>query len=1010
MMRALCVGIDAYPLPINRLSCCVADATAIGSLLLDTHGGGVNLLTDDRATLQAIRDELAALTTCDEDDLVVVSFSGHGTPGHELVPFDADVADLAGSCMDLGELADHLDRIPSKNLVVFLDCCFSGGFGGARVFAPSAKRDMTEDRSTLQTMVRGQGRVVLTASGSGEPALETTAFGHGLLSYHTINGLQGAESLASGGLVDVMELLRWTVTKVIESARLINEVQTPTIYGSFEGSPAMEVLVPGTAYAAAFPELVTAPVSADWHTLKPYGLPNPLVEAWIVAMPDGLNELQQKAINDFGVLNGKSAFVVAPTGSGKTLIGEIAALQQASTGGRAVMLLPLRALVNDKYEYFERVYGDRLRVIRASGEYSDQTADLYAGQYDLALLTYEKFLNIAVATPYVMRSVSTVVIDEVQNVSDLNRGAALEFLLTLLRSGHARGAAAQIIALSAVVGDTNGFEQWLDAGLLRTDHRPIPLRESVLDARGFARHLDPGGSGSQEQYVQPAYVPGGEGSKQVIIPLVQRLINEGKKVIVFRSMKGQTQGTAGYLRQYLGLPPADSAIGALPAGDLSASSRDLRQCLAGGVGFHNSDLDRDERTALEEAFRDRDSDLRVLVSTTTLAMGINTPAEAVVIAGLQHPFSTPYSIAEYKNMAGRAGRPGFADAGESYIVASGRPSPDEAWRRYVMGEPEAIQSHFLDASTDPHTVIVRALAALGRSVEEAELIDLLENSYAIWCLQHIGQAQGWDAHRLQTDLQSLVGAGLIDREPTGAITLTALGQFAGESGLEVRSVALVSSALRFVGQTIDLPDMILLAQVTVELDQVYVPRNKKSHQETQRWPNTLVRLGCSASLVRGLHVGGGDSTARAKRAVAALRLISDVPLQGIEAELTQHMREAGIAGPIRAAAQRTRDVAASVCQIATLQGHQLARDDLADLAGVLLEVGAPVIQAELAMAVGSRLTRAQYLLLLSEGITSPSDFVRVSQETIAGILGETTASDLDSLLADREDGREPWAG
>ncbi|WP_122262119.1 DEAD/DEAH box helicase [Ornithinimicrobium cerasi] len=998
MLRALCIGIDAYPTPINRLSCCVADATAIGSLLLDTHGAGVTLLTNASATLDGIRGELGALAACDEDDLVVVSFSGHGTPDHALVPVDADVFDLAASCMPLDELAHHLDRIPSKNLVVILDCCFSGGFGGARVFAPTAKRQVAEDRTTLQTMVRGEGRVVLTASGASEPALETAAFGHGLLSYHLIEGLQGVEGLASDGLIDLMGLLRWTVAKVIESAKLINEVQTPTIYGSFEGSPAVEALRPGTAYAAAFPERVTAPVTAEWQTLKPYGLSEQLIDAWTTSMPAGLNELQQAAINDFGVLSGKSVFVVAPTGSGKTLIGEIAAIQQALTGGRSVMLLPLRALVNDKFAYFERVYGDRLRVIRASGEYSDQTADLYSGHYDIALLTYEKFLNIAVGTPYVMRSVSSVVIDEVQNISDPNRGASLEFLITLLRSGHARGSAVQVIALSAVVGDTNGFEQWLNAGLLKTGHRPVPLRESVLNGHGNAAHHHPDGTTSEERFVEPAFVPGGGGSKQIVIPLVKRLVDEGKKAIVFRATKGETEGTAVYLGRYLGLASADSALGALPAGDLSASSRALRQSLAQGVGFHNSDLDRDERAALERAFRDKDSDLRVLVSTTTLAMGVNTPAEAVVIAGLQHPQSNPYSVAEYKNMAGRAGRPGFADAGESYIVATSRPSPTEAWHQYVLGTPEPIKSHFLGANTDPQTIIVRALTALGRSVEERELVDLLENSYAVWHLKHVGQTDGWDTNQLRRDLQALINAGLIDREPTGAITLTALGQFAGESGLEVRSVERVSSALRFIGERIDLSDLILLSQVTVELDDVYVPRNKRSHQEMQRWPNTLLQLGCSVNLVRNLHIGGGDSTARAKRAVAALRFTSSMPLQGIEGELTQHMRESSIAGPIRAAAQRTRDVIASVSQIATLQGHQLSDEDIADVAVVLLETGAPRELAGLAIKAGSRLTRADYLELLGAGVRNPSDFLAMPELEMQELLGEELTAEMRDIL------------
>ena len=70
------------------------------------------------------------------------------------------------------------------------------------------------------------------------------------------------------------------------------------------------------------------------------------------------------------------------------------------------------------------------------------------------------------------------------------------------------------------------------------------------------------------------------------------------------------------------------------------------------VAFHNADLDREERQAVETTFRDSQSSLKVLVATTTLAMGVNTPAWSVVIAGLEHPDS-PYSVAEYKNMVGR---------------------------------------------------------------------------------------------------------------------------------------------------------------------------------------------------------------------------------------------------------------------------------------------------------------------------------------------------------------------
>src|SRR5207247_7196558 len=121
----------------------------------------------------------------------------------------------------------------------------------------------------------------------------------------------------------------------------------------------------------------------------------------------------------------------------------------------------------------------------------------------------------------------------------------------------------------------------------------------------------------------------------------------------------------------LGLASAKDALADLPAGDPSQASGHLRQVLARGVAFHNSHLDREERRVIEEHFRRRDTRLRVIVATTTLAMGVNTPASAVVIVGLEHPGPQgpqPYSVAEYKNLVGRAGRLGYAERGASFLI------------------------------------------------------------------------------------------------------------------------------------------------------------------------------------------------------------------------------------------------------------------------------------------------------------------------------------------------------
>ena len=158
----------------------------------------------------------------------------------------------------------------------------------------------------------------------------------------------------------------------------------------------------------------------------------------------------------------------------------------------------------------------------------------------------------------------------------------------------------------------------------------------------------------------------------------------------------------------------------------------MRKALQCGVAFHNADLDREERRAIEEAFREPNSTLRVIAATTTLAMGINTPAAAVIVAGLMHPGDEPYSVAEYKNLVGRAGRLGHAEHGTSYLLALEPRYEHDYWNRYVRGTPENLESRFLDGDTDPRTLIVRVLVAAPRSADGVtadEIVEFLEASF-----------------------------------------------------------------------------------------------------------------------------------------------------------------------------------------------------------------------------------------------------------------------------------------
>jgi len=184
----------------------------------------------------------------------------------------------------------------------------------------------------------------------------------------------------------------------------------------------------------------------------------------------------------------------------------------------------------------------------------------------------------------------------------------------------------------------------------------VPLDEGILRSDGGLRYLssDTGEESVINSFIRPELRKGSSKYQYLIIPLVRKLVGEGMSVIVFRETKGEARWCARYLAESLGLPPAQAVLNELPSGDPSLASQQLREALRGGVGFHIADLDPEERHLIEEHFRRPASPISVIVATTTQAMGVNTPAEAVVIAGLEHPGQIPYTIAEYKSIAGRA--------------------------------------------------------------------------------------------------------------------------------------------------------------------------------------------------------------------------------------------------------------------------------------------------------------------------------------------------------------------
>ena len=998
MIRARFIGVDRHIDPqVPDLVGATRDATALWALFSDTLGDeDSELIVDRQATAARIRSAIAeTLELAGPDDLAILVFAGHGTHDHRLVAHDTTLAAYETSTIRMSDLARYFKESSARAVICVLDCCFSGG-APARVLDESpASRELPFDPKTFA----GSGRLMITASGLDEAAYEHPIRRHGFLTKALIDVLTQAE-----GTVSLATALDQVQGIVRADAAAMGITQTPVFFGIIDGGLTIPALRQGDRFRAAFPDTIGVHVSTDIRTLSVAGIPQTVVDAWAKHFPDGLNALQIEAVNDYQVLQGGSLVVVAPTSAGKTFIGEMAAIRAIAEGRKVVFLLPYRALVNEKYEDFSALYADRLglRVIRCSGDYLDQTGAFLKGKFDIAILTFEMFLVLAVGHPPILHRLGLVVLDEAQFIADSHRGISVELLLTYLRAAREWGIQPQLVLLSATIGDLNHLHVWLDVQALQSDIRPVPLEIGVLDPSGTYEYVGANGERRTKQLLPPhRIVQRGKNpsSQDVIVPLVREILADQaakEKVLIFRNQRGLTEGCANYLANELGLPPATSVIESLPAHDPSDASGGLRRALAGGASFHNTNLIRDERVLIERAFRDPDSPVRVLVATTTVAAGVNTPASTVIIVEHDFPWEeTVLSVADVKNMAGRAGRLGFRETGTAIILAKSPLERQQLFRKYVLGGPEAVTSSFREEEVG--TWVLRLLAQV-QGIREDELIGVIANTYGgyLRVLNDPGWQKRTEVHLAEL-LPRMLAAGLLERDGD-ILRLTLLGKACGASSLTFASALRLVEILRTaVPKGISPEKLMVVVQALPELDAQYTPLFRKGQKEW-RWAREAgMRFG-NDTIVALQHRAGDPWVyhARAKRACILGDWINGLSTNEMEKLYTITPFQGAVAGgDIRAIADTTRFHLRSAAQIASILvpadgPYPAAMDALLRQ----LETGIPARALDL-LNLPVLLGRGEYLALVEAGATTVSGLWAMEHERLQAILGPERAKQME---------------
>lgn len=420
---------------------------------------------------------------------------------------------------------------------------------------------------------------------------------------------------------------------------------------------------------------------------------HPLTTQFIEQFDFGFDEFQITACQ--AVEDGKGVLVAAPTGAGKTVVGEFAAFSSLARGKKCFYTTPIKALSNQKFAEFQERFGEH-RVGLLTGDTNINS------EADILVMTTEVLRNMLYANSSTLTNLGSVVMDEVHYLADKFRGAVWEEVLIHLMES------VQVISLSATVSNAEEFGEWLGeirgaTEVIVSEIRPIPLYQHVLigdrmiDLFNEPGRINPEILGLEREALRRTKAPRGRRdrfnnnesrlSRAEIIEKLQRenllpaitfifsrvgcdaavkqCLNEGVKLTTTEE-RIEIVATAQHYTQNL----AEEDLEVL-------GYRDWLTALERGIAAHHAGMLPSFKGAVEDLFKR--GLVKAVFATETLALGINMPARTVVLEKLSkwngeaHVSITP---GEYTQLTGRAGRRGIDIEGNAVVQWS--PTVDSA--------------------------------------------------------------------------------------------------------------------------------------------------------------------------------------------------------------------------------------------------------------------------------------------------------------------------------------------
>ncbi len=491
-------------------------------------------------------------------------------------------------------------------------------------------------------------------------------------------------------------------------------------------------------------------------TIQHLGLSSDIVkflrEKW------GIEELyppQQEALPH--ALDGKNLMLTIPTASGKSLVAHLTIahrLKRDLINQKAIYVVPLKALASEKYDELKEIADVvGLKVALAIGDRSGEINSIEDS--DILVCTSERLDSLFRNRSNLISNIGIIVTDEFHLLHDHSRGPTLEVLISRIRH---KKPDAQIIALSATVGNCEELAKWLGAELIQSEWRPVSLHSGTLTELKVKVHrID--GKGN-EKWPEPRVINGAK--EKILQAALDDTIAENGQLLVFVNSRKSSQKEARELSKHIlnrvkKEPDFDNGDRFVklnkfaelinPNENSSPLGKKLSNSIKGGIAFHHAGLGTEQRKKVEELFKN--GDIFCIVATPTLAQGVNLPARRVIIRDVKRWSSAasrnmPMPIMEIKQMLGRAGRPKYDKKGDAWIISKNQNEEIRNVEHFLLSDPEEVTSKLanpnaLTAEEDPAllTHILSLIAttdmndrdALGKFFSKTFLSTHLESEY-----------------------------------------------------------------------------------------------------------------------------------------------------------------------------------------------------------------------------------------------------------------------------------------